>query len=162
MPNHTLFYQCLYITFVNSKSFFKASDRPNILLTTTFAGYQINNIFTVTLQNSLNFIFPLVSKASKVRRNYSKLLADVTLLLNLFIEHSFCLLVLGNNDGDKISLRLFFLLYVTLMILCGKISSICWLLYKIGKWFLMIVLRLGNKGLYCVNQIAWIRKSGLK
>ena len=36
MPHHTLFYQ-FYITFVNPKSFFKASGRPNILLTTTFA-----------------------------------------------------------------------------------------------------------------------------
>ena len=58
------------------------------------------------------------------------------------------MLVLGYNDGDEISLRFLFLLYVTLMVLCGKISSICWLLYKTGKEFLMMVLRLGNKGLY--------------
>ena len=31
----------------------------NILLPTTFAGYQINNIPFATLQNPLNFIFPL-------------------------------------------------------------------------------------------------------
>ena len=66
----TPYFTSAYITFVNSKSFFKASGRPNILLTTTFAGYQINNISTVTLQNSLNFIFLLGSKASKVRGNY--------------------------------------------------------------------------------------------
>ena len=30
----------VYNTFVNSKPFFKASGRPNILLTITFAGYQ--------------------------------------------------------------------------------------------------------------------------
>ena len=59
-------------------------------------------------------------------------------------------MVLENNDGDKISLRFLFVFYVTLMVLCGKVSSICRLLYKIGKWFLMIVLRLFNKGLYCV------------
>ena len=73
-----------YITFVNSKSFFKASDRPNILLTTTFAGYHINNIFTVTLQNSHNFIFLFVSKASKVRRSCSNVLADVTFFVTYF------------------------------------------------------------------------------
>ena len=63
----TLYFPSIYITFVNSKSFFKASGRPNILFTTTFAGYQINNISTATLQNHLDFIFPLGSKASKVR-----------------------------------------------------------------------------------------------
>ena len=68
------------------------------------------------------------------------------------------MVVLGNNDGDKISLRLLFLLYVTLMVLCGKISSICGLLYKIGKWFLMMVLRLGNKGLYCVIKLHEVEK----
>ena len=88
----TPYFTNVYITFVNSKSFFKASDKPNLLLTTTFAGYQINNIFTVTLQNSLNFIFPLVGKASKVRTNYSKLLADVTLFAK-FIYRTFVLFV---------------------------------------------------------------------
>ena len=63
---------------MNSKFFFKASGRPNILPTIKFAGYQINNISTVPLQNHLNFIFLLGSKAAKVRRNYLKFLADVT------------------------------------------------------------------------------------
>ena len=38
-----------------SKSFFKASGRPNILISTEFAGYQINIISTATFQNSINF-----------------------------------------------------------------------------------------------------------
>ena len=80
----TPYFTNVYITFVNSKSFFKASDKPNLLLTTTFAGYQINNIFTVTLQNSHNFIFLFVSKASKVRRSCSNVLADVTFFVTYF------------------------------------------------------------------------------
>ena len=55
-------------------------------------------------------------------------------LLHSYREHSFCSAVLGNNDGDNISLRFLFLLYVALIVLCGKISSICRLLCKIGKW----------------------------
>ena len=59
-----------YFASVYSKSFFKASGRTNILLTTTFSGYQINNISTATHQNSLHFMFSLGSKASKVKGNY--------------------------------------------------------------------------------------------
>ena len=74
--------------------------------------------------------------------------------------HIFCCILLYNInvDGDKISLRFLFFLYVTLMVLCGKIPSICWLLYKIGKCFLMMVLRLGNKGLYCVIKLHEVEK----
>ena len=60
----------VYITVMNSKSFFKASGRPKIWHTTTFAGYQVNNSSTVTLQNSFNFIYSLGSKASKVRKKF--------------------------------------------------------------------------------------------
>ena len=100
-PNFT----SVYITFVNSKSGFKASGRPNILHTTTFAGYQINSICSVTLQNFLNFIFPLGSKSSKVRRNYWKVLANVTFSITFFCRTFICLVLLGNNGGHKISLR---------------------------------------------------------
>ena len=59
-----------FFNFVNFKSFFEASGKPNILLSTTFAAvYQINNTSTVTLQNSLNFIFLLGNKDIKVSRN---------------------------------------------------------------------------------------------
>ena len=154
----TTYFTSIYITLVNSKTLFKVSGRPNILLTTTFAEYQINNISTVTLQNPLNFIFPLGSRASKSGKTTKKFLQMSHFLLNSFIEQSFCLVVLGNKDGDKISLRYFFILYATLMVFCGKISSICWFLYKIGKWFLIIVLRLGNKGLYCVIKLHEVEK----
>ena len=70
VSNTTPYFTSVYITFMNSKSFFKASGEPNILLTTTFAGYQISNISTATRQNSLKFIFSLGSKASKVKGNY--------------------------------------------------------------------------------------------
>ena len=82
--HNTPYFTRVYITFANPKSFFKTSGRPNILLTTTFLGYKINNISTVTLQNSLNFIFPLGSKASTVSGNYSKVLADVAVLVAFF------------------------------------------------------------------------------
>ena len=66
-PHHTLVYQYLYDI---SKSFVKASFRLNILLLKTCAGFQINNICTVTLQNSFNLLFPLGNKAIKVIRKY--------------------------------------------------------------------------------------------
>ena len=66
----TPYFTNIYITLVNSKSFFKASDRRNILLPTIFAGYRINNLSTVTLQSCHNFNFPFGSKASKVIINY--------------------------------------------------------------------------------------------
>ena len=61
----TPYFTSICITFVNVKSFFEATSRPNILLSAIFAGYQIN-ISTVTLQNALDFIFLLGGKASKV------------------------------------------------------------------------------------------------
>ena len=82
----TPYFTSAYITFADSKSFFKASGRPNILLITAFAGYQINNISTVILQNSLNLLFPLGRKASKVRRKYSKILADDTFFVAFFYK----------------------------------------------------------------------------
>ena len=85
MGGHTTpYFTRVYVTFLNSKSFFKASGRLNILLNTTFRGYQINNISTATPKNSLNFIFPLGSKASKVRGNYEIFLADVTFFAAFF------------------------------------------------------------------------------
>ena len=66
----TPYFATIYITFMHSKSFLKASGRSNTLLTQKFALYQIKNISAVTLQNPLNFIFPLGSKANKFRRNY--------------------------------------------------------------------------------------------
>ena len=36
-------------------------------------------------------------------------------LLHSSIEHSFCLVVLGNNDGDKSFVKFLFLLYETLL-----------------------------------------------
>ena len=45
-------------------------------------------------------------------------------LLHFSVEHSFCLVVLGDNDGDKIYFILFFL-YVTIMVFWDKVSSIC-------------------------------------
>ena len=45
----TLYFTRIYITFVNSKSFFKASGKANIFLPTKFAGCQINNASTVKL-----------------------------------------------------------------------------------------------------------------
>ena len=49
-----------------------------------------------------------------------------------FLQHSFCLLVLRNNDGAKVSLDFLFPLYAIFTVFGAKISSICWLLYKIG------------------------------
>ena len=142
------YFTSVYITFVNSKSFFKTSGKPNILLTTTFVGYQRNNF-----KIPLIFYFRLLGNPVKSRETTKKFSQISHFLLHSFIEHSFCLVVLGNNDGNKIYLRFLFLLYVTFMVLCGKISNICWLLYEIGKWFLMMVLRLGNKDLYCVIKL---------
>ena len=44
-------------------------------------------------------------------------------LLHSFIEHLFCSAVLGNNNGDKISLRFLFLLYVTLKYFVEKYQA---------------------------------------
>ena len=99
-PNFT----SVYITFVNSKSGFKASGRPNILRTTTFAGYQINSICSVTLQNFLNFIFPYFY-ISTFPLAYWKVLANVTFSITFFCRTFICLVLLGNNGGHKISLR---------------------------------------------------------
>ena len=78
----TPYFTSVCITFMNSKSFFEASGKPNILL--TFVGYQISNISTATRQNSLKFIFSFGSKASKVRGNYLKVLADATFFVAFF------------------------------------------------------------------------------
>ena len=149
----TPYFTSVYIFFVNSKSFFNASGRPNMLLTTTFAGYQINSFSIVVLQIPLVLYFRLVAKQVKSGKTTKTFLQMSRFLLHSFIEHSLCLVVLENNDVDKISLRSLFLFYVTLMVFCGKISSICWLLHKIGKWFLMMVLSLGSKELYCVIKL---------
>ena len=42
----------------------------------------------------------------------------------LQVLNFFCLVVLENNDGDKISSRFLFLLYVTLMVFSGKICCL--------------------------------------
>ena len=100
----------------------------------------------------------MIAKQVKLGETTQKFLQMSHFLLHSFIEHSFCLVVLGNIDGDKISHRFLFLLYVTFLVLCGKITSICLLLYKIGKWFPMMVLRLGNKGSYCVIKFHEVEK----
>ena len=159
----TSYFTSVYITFVNSKSFFKASGRPSILLTTTFPGYEKNNISTVTLPLTLRKIplilyFRFVAKQVKSGETTKTFLHMSHFLLHYFIAHSLCLKALGNNDGDNISLRFLILLYVTLMVFCVKISSICWLLYKIGKWFLVMVLRISNKRLNCVIKLHEVEK----
>ena len=95
----------MFITFVNSKSFFKTSHTQHIAYPTICR--VSNNISTVTLQNSFNFIFSLHYKSGETSK---KFLQMSHFLLHSFIEHLFCLVVQGNNDGDKISLRLLFLL----------------------------------------------------
>ena len=104
LPHHTWLYQCLSL--VNSKSFFKTSNTQHIAYPTICR--VSNNISTVTLQNSFNFIFSLHYKSGETSK---KFLQMSYFLLHYFIEHSFCLVVQGNNDGDKISLRLLFLLW---------------------------------------------------
>ena len=91
-----------YLTFVNSESFFKTSGRPNILILTTFAGYRIS---TFALQNSLKFIFPLGSKASKLSRNYQKILTHFKISISFYYAAFFCLIVLGKNDVEKFLLN---------------------------------------------------------
>ena len=121
-----------YLTFVNSESFFKTSGRPNILILTTFAGYRIS---TFALQNSLKFIFPLGSKASKLSRNYQKILADFKISISFYYaafvlfdspRKKWCWKISlkflsRKNDVKKTSVKFLFLLYVTLMVFCGKI-----------------------------------------
>ena len=151
MVYHTTpYFTSAYIPFVTSKSFFKASDRPNILLPQHLQDIRQTTLLLPHFKIPLILYFRLVEKQIKSGEITKRFLQMSHFLLHSFIKHSFWLLVLGNNDGDKIFLRFVLLLYVTLMLFCGKISSICWLLYKTGKWFLMIVLMLGNKGLYCM------------
>ena len=64
--------------------------------------------------------FQLVAKQVNSVETTKKFLQISHFLLNSFIEHSFCLAVVGNNDGDKISLKFLFLLYVTLTVFCKK------------------------------------------
>ena len=90
------------------------------------------------------FYFCLVAKQVKSEKITKMFLQMSHFLFNFSIEHSFCLAILRNNDGNKTSLKFSFLLYVTLMVFCRKLSIICWILYKIGKWILRVVLRLGK------------------
>ena len=62
------------------------------------------------------------------------------LLLHFSIKQLFSFIILGNKDGDMSSYKFLFLLYVTLIVLSGKICSISWLLCNTGKYFLKIVL----------------------
>ena len=95
-PHLALQFCLLYLTlliFVMRvlKTFFKTSGRPNILFSTTFAGYQINNFSTVTLQNSLNFIFQFGNKPHKISRTNKKFLQMSYFLLHSSIELLLCL-----------------------------------------------------------------------
>ena len=97
---------------------------------------------------------------------YLRLVAElpqISYRCHIFLLHSsignwFCLVVLRNNDDDKISLKFLFILNVKLIVFCGKISSIYWLLYEKCKWYLMMLLNLGNKGLCCVTTFQEIEK----
>ena len=101
----------------------------------------------------LTLYFCLVEKQVKSVKTTKEFLQMLHFLLRSSIELLFCLVVLWNNDGDKIYLKFLILLHV---VFCRKISSIRYLLFEIDKWFLIIVLRV----ILC-NQIAWSRKSGL-
>ena len=119
------YFTSIYSNFVSYLSFFQASGRPKIFFTTLFSGYQINNTSTFTLQNPFILYFRLVTKHVKSGETTKRLLQMSHFLLHLSIEHLLCLVVLGNNDGEKFSLKFLFLLYVTLMVFCGKITSVC-------------------------------------
>ena len=94
MVSHTIpYFTSIYITFVYSLLFFKASCRPNTFFTTTFAGYQINNTSTLTFQNPFILYFRLVAKQVKSGETTKKLLQIPHFLLHLSIEHSLCLFV---------------------------------------------------------------------
>ena len=116
--HNTHCFTSIYITFVNSKSLFKASGSPKMLPATTFEGYQINQIFTVALQNSLTIYFRLLAKQVKSGETTKKF---SHFLLHSSIEHSCCLVVLGNNDSDKMYLKFSFVLFVTVMVFSRKI-----------------------------------------
>ena len=92
----------IYVTFVNSKSFIKASGSPKMLPATTFEGYQIDKISTVTLQNSLTIYFRFVANQVKSGET-TKTLSQF--LLHSSIELSCCLVVLGGNNSDKMCLK---------------------------------------------------------
>ena len=84
----TPYFTSVYITFLNSKSFFKAIGRSNILLTTTFARYQINNISTVTIQKiqTVLHIFSLV-------RVFLKITLKASLKVLLYVLKGFAILM---------------------------------------------------------------------
>ena len=75
------------------------------------------------------------------------------LLLHFLIEQLFSFIVPVNKHGDVSSFKFLFRLYVTLTVFSGKNRSISWLLCNTGKYFLMIVLMLGSKKLYCVSKL---------
>ena len=123
--SHTTSYlTSIHITSVNSEYFFKAIGRPNILLTTTFAGYQIVAILLPHFKNPLLLYFGLVAKQVKSGETNKKFLQMSLFLLHSFIEHLLCLVVLGNNYGGKIFLKFLFFC-MTLTRFCEKISTIC-------------------------------------
>ena len=85
------------------------------------------------------FIYPTTFSSSKVNsvETTKRFFHKLHFSLHSSIEHSSCLVVLGNNGVGEITLKFLFPMYVTLMVFCEEISSICWLLCKIGKGFLI-------------------------
>ena len=64
---------------------------------------------------TLILYFRLVAKQVKLGETTKKFLQVSHFFLYFSIKHSFCLVVVRNNHGDKISLKFLFLLYVTLV-----------------------------------------------
>ena len=126
MPQHALLYLYLH-NFCELWIVLCASDRRNILLVTTFAGYQINNVSNASLQFS-QFLFHLTAKQEKSVETTKNFFHMSHFLLHCSIKHSFCLVVLENSDGDKVS--------VTYGILGRNIKYLL-IPVKIGTWLLI-------------------------
>ena len=107
----TPYFISIYITFVNSKLPLNPVADPPYCSQQHFQDIRQIAFLLTDFKIPLISYFRLVAKQVKSGETTKRFLRMSHFLLHSFIEHSLCLVVLGNNNGDKISLRfLFFLL----------------------------------------------------
>ena len=107
----TPYFISIYISFVNSKLSLNPVADPPYCSQQHFQDIGQITFLLTHFKIPLISYFRLVAKQVKSGETTKKFLQMSHFLLHSFIEHSLCLVVLGNNNGDKISLRfLFFLL----------------------------------------------------
>ena len=125
------------------------------MLPTKFAGYQINNISTLTIQDFFNF---MLMHGSKEVTSQSVETIKISYRRCIFC-YNFLYIIRFECKSWKLTMVTKFPLNTDFFCMWHLNIKHFLLLYKIGKWFLMMVLRLGSKCLYCVMKFQEVKKA---